>query len=186
MRELARRHPRYGYRRIWALLRREGWRINRKRVYRLWRQEGLRVSRKARKKRRGAAGPNSCVRRPAEHKDHVWAWDFLHDRTSDGRPLKWFTLVDEFTRECLALEVRRRITARAVTMLLAEVIRARGGPVHIRSANGPEFIAVAIRASPKADEARPAGRVVFPAPPWGDCRRLALRVELPYPLARIR
>ncbi len=99
----------------------------------------------ARKKRRGAAGANSCVRRPAEHKDHAWAWDFLHDRASDGRPLKWFTLVDEFTRECLALEVRRRITARAVTDVLVDVIRERGGPVHIRSDNGPEFIAVAIR-----------------------------------------
>ena len=167
-------------------MRREGWRINRKRVYRLWRQEGLRVSRKARKKRRGAAGPNSCVRRPAEHKDHVWAWDFLHDRTSDGRPLKWFTLVDEFTRECLALEVRRRITARAVTMLLAEVIRARVVRCTSAALTGRSSSPSPSCASPKADEARPAGRVVFPAPPWGDCRRRALRVELPYPLARIR
>jgi transposase InsO family protein len=98
MLELVRQHPRFGYRRIWALLRREGWRVNRKRVHRLWRQQGLKVPRRQRKKRRLGSSANSCVRRPVEHKDHVWAWDFLHDRTSDGRPLKWFTLVDESTR----------------------------------------------------------------------------------------
>src|SRR5206468_1329038 len=146
MLELVRLHPRYGYRRIWALLRREGWRVNRKRVYRLWRQQGLKVPRKQRKKRRLGSSANSCVRRPAEHKDHVWAWDFLHDRTSDGRPLKWFTLVDEYTRECLALEVERGMTARAVGQVLAGVVRGRGAPLHIRSDNGPEFIAKAIRA----------------------------------------
>jgi putative transposase len=145
MLELVRQHPRYGYRRIWALLRREGWRVNRKRVYRLWRQQGLKVPRKQRKKRRLGCSANSCVRRPAEHKDHVWAWDFLHDRTADGRPLKWLTLVDEYTRECLALEVRRGMTAQAVSAVLAGVVRERGAPGHIRSDNGPEFIARVIR-----------------------------------------
>ncbi len=144
--ELVRQHPRYGYRRIWALLRREGWRVNRKRVWRLWRQQGLKVPRKQRKKRRLGSSANSCVRRPAEHKGHVWAWDFLHDRTADGGALKWFTLVDEYTRECLALEVRRGMTARAVNAVLAGVVRERGAPRHIRSDNGPEFIAKAIRA----------------------------------------
>jgi transposase InsO family protein len=146
MLELVRQHPRYGYRRIWALLRREGWRVNRKRVHRLWRQQGLKVPRKQRKKRRLGSSANSCVRRPAERKDHVWAWDFLHDRTSDGGPLKWFTLVDEYTRECLALEVRRGMTAKAVSAVLAAVVKERGVPAHIRSDNGPEFIARAIRA----------------------------------------
>jgi putative transposase len=146
MLELVRKHPRYGYRRIWALLRREGWRVNRKRVHRLWRQQGLKVPRKQRKKRRLGSSANSCVRRPAEHKGHVWAWDFLHDRTSDGRPLKWFTLVDEYTRECLALEVGRGMTAQAVSAVLAAVVRERGAPAHIRSDNGPEFIAKGIRA----------------------------------------
>jgi transposase InsO family protein len=146
MLELVRRHPRYGYRRIWALLRREGWPVNRKRVHRLWRQQGLKVPRKQRKKRRLGSSANSCVRRPAEHKDHVWAWDFLHDRTSDGRALKWFTLVDEYTRECLSLEVERGMTARAVSVVLAGVVRERGAPMHIRSDNGPEFIAKGIRA----------------------------------------
>jgi putative transposase len=146
MLELVRKHPRFGYRRVWALLRREGWRVNRKRVHRLWRQQGLKVPRKQRKKRRLGSSANSCVRRPAEHKDHVWAWDFLHDRTSDGRSLKWFTLVDEYTRECLALEVDRGMTAKAVSAVLAGVVRGRGAPAHIRSDNGPEFIAKAIRA----------------------------------------
>lgn len=144
--ELVRRHPRYGYRRIWALLRREGWRVNRKRVWRLWRQQGLKVPKKQRKKRRLGSSANSCTRRPAEHKDHVWAWDFLHDRTTDGGPLKWFTLVDEYTRECLALEVARGMTAKAVNAVLAAVVRERGAPAHIRSDNGPEFIAKGVRA----------------------------------------
>jgi len=146
MLELVRLHPRYGYRRIWALLRRDGWRVNRKRVYRLWRQQGLKVPRKQRKKRRLGSSANSCVRRPAEHKDHVWAWDFLHDQTSDGGPLKWFTLVDEYTRECLALEVGRGMTARVVSVVVARVVQERGAPGHIRSDNGPEFIARVIRA----------------------------------------
>lgn len=146
MLELVRRHPRYGYRRIWALLRREGWRVNRKRVHRLWRKQGLKVPRKQRKKRRLGSSANSCVRRPAERKDHVWAWDFLHDRTSDGRALKWFTLVDEYTRECVALEVGRGMTAKAVGEVLAAAVRERGAPAHVRSDNGPEFIAKAIRA----------------------------------------
>jgi putative transposase len=146
MLELVRQRPRFGYRRICALLRREGWRVNRKRVYRLWRQQGLRVPRKQRKKRRLGSSANSCVRRPAEHKGHVWAWDFLHDRTPDGRSLKWFTLVDEYTRECLALEVRRGMTAKGVGEVLAGVVRQCGAPLHIRSDNGPEFIAKGIRA----------------------------------------
>jgi putative transposase len=164
MLELVRQHPRYGYRRIWALLCREGWRVNRKRVHRLWRQQGLKVPRKQRKKRRLGSSANSCVRRPAEYRDHVWAWDFLHDRTRDGGPLKWFTLVDEYTRECLALEVRRGMTARAVSAVLAEVVRQRGAPAHIRSDNGPEFIAQAIRAWMAA--AGVATLYIEPGAPW--------------------
>jgi putative transposase len=145
MLELVGQHPRYGYRRIWALLRREGWQVNRKRIYRLWIRQGLRVPRKQHKKRRLGSSANGCVRRRAECGNHVWAWDFIHDRTSDGRALKWLTLVDEYTRECLALEVRRGMTAKAVTEVLAGVVRARGAPAHIRSDNGPEFIAEVIR-----------------------------------------
>lgn len=143
---LVRRHPRFGYRRIWALLRREGWEVNRKRVHRLWRQQGLRVPRKQRKKRRLGTGANSCVRRRPEHQGHVWAWDFVFDRTASGGSLKWLTVVDEYTRECLALEVARGMTAQAVIAVLARLVAEHGPPVHIRSDNGSEFIARAIRA----------------------------------------
>ena len=111
---LVRRPPRCGYRRVWALLRREGGRVNRQRVYRLGRKPGRKVPRKQRTQRRLGCSANGGVRRPAEYQDHVWAWDLLHDRTGDGGPLKWFTLVDEYTRACLAPEVRRGMTARAV------------------------------------------------------------------------
>ena len=144
--ELVRRHPRFGYRRIWALLRREGWRVNRKRIWRLWRQQGLKVPRKQRKKRRLGCSANGCVRRRAEYRNHVWAWDFIFDRTADGRPLKWLTLEDEYTRECLALEVGRGMPARVVIEVLAGVVRRRGAPAGLRSDNGPEFIAKALRA----------------------------------------
>jgi putative transposase len=143
--ELVRAHPRYGYRRMTALLRREGWRINRKRVHRAWRQQGLRVPQKARKKRRLGHSGNSCIRLRPEHKDHVWTWDFVFDRTSNGRALKWFSVMDEYTRECLALEVNRRLTSREVIDVLADLQVVRGVPRHIRSDNGPEFIAQAIR-----------------------------------------
>jgi transposase InsO family protein len=145
MLELVGQHPRFGYRRIWALLRREGFAVNRKRVYRLWRQQGLKVPRKKRKKRRLGHSGNGCARRRPERINHVWAWDFIHDRTADGRPLKWLTLVDEFTRECLALEVARGMTARAAAAVVAGVIQQRGAPGHVRSDNGPEMIALAMR-----------------------------------------
>jgi transposase InsO family protein len=139
------RHPRFGYRRICVLLRRAGWQVNRKRIYRLWVQEGLKVPQKQRKKRRLGCSENSCVRRKAEHKDHVWTWDFIHDRTITGRPLKWLSIVDEYTRECLALEVDRSITSEKVIDVLVDLFRIRGVPQHIRGDNGPEFIAKAIR-----------------------------------------
>jgi transposase InsO family protein len=164
MLDLVRQHPRFGYRRIAALLRREGWRVNRKRVYRLWRQQGLRVPRKQRKKRRLGHSGNSCVRRRPRHKDDVWAWDFIHDRTEDGRPLKWLSVVDEYTRECVVLEVRRSLTAEAVVELLRAVAGERGWPRHIRSDNGPEFIAVAIRRWLEGSGAR--ALYVAPGSPW--------------------
>lgn len=145
MLELVRRHPRFGYRRVWALLVAGGWRVNVKRVYRLWRANGLRVPKKARKKRRLGSPENGCSRRRAEGRDHVWAWDFVHDRTADGKALKWLSVVDEYTRECLALEVGRGLTARRVVAVLGRLFAARGVPGHIRSDNGPEFIAGAVR-----------------------------------------
>ena len=127
---LVRAHPRYGYRRIWALLKREGGAVNRKRVYRLWRREGLKVPQKARKKRHVGHSANACARRRAEHPDHVWAWDFIFDRTTSGRSLKWLSIVDEYTRECLALVVARSLTAQDVLDVLAEFVRGawRGRP----------------------------------------------------------
>lgn len=157
-------HPRFGYRRIEALLRREGRRVNRKRIYRLWRQHGLKVPGKQRKKWRLGCSANGCVRRQAEHANHVWAWDFVHDRTSDGRPLKWLTVMDEYTRECVALEVRRGMTAKAVGEVLAGAIRARGTPEHMRSDNGPEFIAQRMRAWLAAAQIQTL--YIEPGSPW--------------------
>jgi len=143
--ELVRAHPRRGYRLIWGMLRLEGWRVNRKRVHRLWKREGFRVPKKQHKKRHCGSSADGIVRRRAEHKNHVWCWDFIHDSDERGRPLKWLSLVDEFTRECLALEVARSITASDAIDVLAEVMRTRGMPEHLRSDNGPEFVAAAIK-----------------------------------------
>ena len=143
--ELARAHPRHGYRMMTAHLRGEGWRVNGKRVYRLWRREGLKVVQKQHKKRRLGDSEGGVVRRAATHKNHVWAWDFIHDRTEDGRALKWLSVVDEYTRECLALEVDRSLRSTDVIDVLIELLHVRGVPVCIRSDNGPEFIANALR-----------------------------------------
>lgn len=164
MLELVRHHPRYGYRRIWALLRRGGWRVNRKRVWRLWKREGLKVPRKQRKKRRLGSSENGCGRRRAEHKDHVWAWDFIQDRTTDGRLLKWLSVVDEYTRECLALEVARSITAEDVVDVMLELVVERGAPSCVRSDNGPEFIAEALREWLGRVDA--AALYIEPGAPW--------------------
>lgn len=143
--ELARRQPRHGYRMITGALRAEGWRVNRKRVYRLWRREGLKVPQIRRKRRRLGTSANSCDRRRAECPNDVWAWDFVFDYTENGRQLKWLSIVDEFTRECLCLSVSRRFRSVDVFNELASLIRERGLPRHIRSDNGPEFIAKGIR-----------------------------------------
>ncbi len=143
--ELVRRYPRYGYRRVWALLAGEGWRVNVKRIERLWRREGLKVPRKPRKKRRLGSSENACHRRRAERINDVWCWDFAFDRTANGSSLKWLSIIDEFTRECLTLTVDRGITSEDVIDSLAELFAIRGVPGHIRSDNGPEFIAAAIQ-----------------------------------------
>ena len=143
--ELVLKYPRYGYRFITAKLRQEGWRVNFKRIYRIWRQEGLKVPKNTRKKRRLGHSGNSCVRLKAEFKDHVWTWDFIHDRTATGQPLKWLAITDEFTRECLALEVDRSIKSDDVLHSLSSQFLLYGKPEHIRSDNGPEFTAKALR-----------------------------------------
>lgn len=144
---LSRENPRYGYRRVWAMLRREGWPVNKKRVHRLWKEEALKVPRKQRKRRRLAEGgsENGCTRRRAERKNHVWSYDFVMDRTEDGRTLKMMPVVDEYTRECLTIEVERSITAEDVVATLALLFEHRGEPSFIRSDNGPEFIAKTLK-----------------------------------------
>lgn len=164
MHALVRRHPRYGYRMIHGLLQQDGWRVNRKRVHRLWKQEKLRVPQKQRKKRRLGSSEYGVVRRAATHKDHVWAWDFIHDRDQRGRPLKWLSLVDEHTRECLALEVGRSIKAADVVDLVSQVMAIRGTPRFIRSDNGPEFIAATLRRFLAA--AQVGTLYIEPGAPW--------------------
>jgi transposase InsO family protein len=164
MLQLVRGHPRFGYRRIWALLRAEGFRVNRKRVHRLWRANGLKVPVKQHKKRRLGTSDNGIVRHRASHKDHVWAWDFIHDRSEDGRALKWLSVVDEYTRECLALEVRRSFTSGDVIDVLRDLLLIRGTPQHIRCDNGPEFIAGAIRSW--LENASVKTLYIEPGSPW--------------------
>lgn len=165
MLELARSNPRYGYRRVTRLLRREGWKVNRKRVHRIWKREGLKVAQPRKQKRaRWGGSENSCIRRRAEHIDHVWSWDFIHDQTSDGQALKILSVVDEFSKECLVLLVERHITAERMIDALCELFRRRGVPEHIRSDNGPEFIAAALRGWLASLDIGPL--YVEPGSPW--------------------
>ena len=143
--ELATRFGRYGYRRITALLKREGWQVNHKRVERIWRREGLKVPQKQPKRGRLWLNDGSCIRLRPEHKDHVWSYDFVFDRTHDGRPLKILTLIDEYTRECLAIDVRRSMTSEDVIYRLEQLFVGRGTPAYLRSDNGPEMTATALR-----------------------------------------
>lgn len=164
MLELVRERPRFGCRRIHALLVAEGFRVNRKRVHRLWKKNGLRVPVRQSKKRRLGSGENACSRRRPERRNDVWAWDFLHDRTQDGRALKFLTVVDEFTRECVALEVARSFTAHDVKRAIARAIGERGAPTHIRSDNGTEFAAAAIRQACR--ELNVETLYIEPGAPW--------------------
>lgn len=148
VRRLARRHPRYGYRRIHAMLTRRGFAMNLKRARRLWLELGLKRPIRLRKPRKlgpksGASG-NACKEQPARFKNDVWTCDFIHDRTTDGRPLKWLTLVDEYTRECLVLHAAGTLTGADVRRILARAAGRRGAPTRIRSDNGSEFVCKAL------------------------------------------
>ena len=142
---LATRYGRYGYRRITALLNERGWQVNHKRVERIWRQEGLKVPQKQPKRGRLWLNDGSCIRLRPEHKDHVWSYDFLTARTADGRAFRMLTIIDEYTRECLAILVERCLTSEDVIDQLFNLFILRGIPEHIRSDNGPEFTAKAVR-----------------------------------------
>jgi transposase InsO family protein len=142
---LACQYGRYGYRRIAEILQAGGWRVNHKCVARIWRQEGLKVPRKQPKRRRLWLNDGSCIRLRPEHKNHVWSYDFVTDRTSNGKAIRMLTILDEHTRECLAIEVGRKLTSYNVIEQLADLMVNRGTPDFIRSDNGPEFTADVIR-----------------------------------------
>ncbi len=162
--ELARRYGRYGYRKIAALLRAAGWLVNDKRVERLWRQEGLKVPARQPKKGRLWDGDGSCVRLRPEHRDHVWSYDFVEARTHDGRKVRLLNVIDEFTRECLAIRVARKLKATDVIDVLSELFMLRGVPAHVRSDNGPEFIAQSVQKWIAAVGAKTA--YITPSSPW--------------------
>ncbi len=164
MMALATRYGRYGYRRITALLRGEGWLVNHKRVERLWRREGLKVPQKQPKRGRLWLADGSCVRRRPTYRHHVWAYDFVAERTHEGRPLKILAVVDEYSRECLALVVARRWRAMDVLETLAQLFVTHGVPAHIRSDNGPEFTADLVRSWLEALDV--ATLFIEPGSPW--------------------
>jgi transposase InsO family protein len=143
--ELAGVYGRYGSPRITAMLRQEGWLVNHKRVERIWREAGLKVPQKQPKRGRLWLNDGSCIRLRPEKKDHVWAYDFVSARTHDGMAFRMLTIVDEYTRECLAIDVARKLTSDDVLERLAWLMATRGVPEHIRSDNGPEFTADVVR-----------------------------------------
>jgi transposase InsO family protein len=162
--ELATTYGRYGYRRIAALLRQAGWAVNKKRVERIWRREGLKVPRRQPKRGRLWLNDGSCMRLRPERVNHVWAYDFVEDRTHEGRKFRMLCVVDEFSREALAIRVKRRLNSADVIETLAELMLERGTPVHIRSDNGPEFVAKAVRDWIAAVGAKTA--YIEPGSPW--------------------
>jgi putative transposase len=164
MRSLALSHPRYGYRRIAALLREQGWTVNDKRVERLWRREGLTIRRRPRKKRRLGHAGNGCARLRPLHRNHVWSVDFVSDRTEDGRALKMLVVLDEWTRVCLRIDVARSIVSADVRLALEAAIERHGVPEHVRSDNGPEFVARALRRALAARGVQSS--YIEPASPW--------------------
>jgi putative transposase len=143
--ELARQYGRYGYRKISALLRDAGWLVNDKRVERIWRREGLKVPQRQPKRGRLWLADGSCIRLRPEYRNHVWSYDFVEDRTHDGRKVRLLNVIDEFTHECLAIRVDRQLKAIDVIDVLADLFILRGVPTHIRSDNGPEFVAKAVQ-----------------------------------------
>jgi len=142
---LAGRFGRYGYRRITTMLHSEGWRVNHKRVERIWRQEGLKVPKRQPKRGRLWLNDGSCIRLRPLYRHHVWSYDFVAERTHDGRPLKMLTVIDEHSRECLAIVVARNLRSDDVLECLTELFVQHGPPVHLRSDNGPEFTAKVVR-----------------------------------------
>ena len=161
---LAIQYGRYGYRRITALLRNAGWVVNVKRVERIWRREGLKVPAKQPKRKRLWLNDGSCIRLRPEHPNHVWSYDFVEDRTHDGRKYRMLNIIDEFTRECLAIRIDRKLNSTDVIDVLSDLFILRGVPGHVRSDNGPEFIAKAVQDWITAVGAKTA--YIEPGSPW--------------------
>ena len=161
---LASLYGRYGYRRITAMLRNDGWSVNHKRVERIWRQEGLKVPSKQPKRSRLWLNDGSIVRLRPEFPKHVWSYDFMQDRTHNGVPFRILNVIDEYTRECLTARVARRLTHKDVLQVLLDLFLQRGVPVHIRSDNGSEFIAQKVRRFLSRLDVKPL--FIEPGSPW--------------------
>ena len=161
---LASRYGRYGYRRITAMLRSEGWTVNAKRVERIWRREGLKVPQKQPKRGRLWLNDGSCVRLRPERPNHVWSYDFVEGRTHNGRKFRMLNIIDEFTRECLAIRIDRKLNSTDVIDALSDLFIMCGVPGHVRSDNGPEFVAKAVREWIAAVGAKTA--FIEPGSPW--------------------
>ena len=153
--ELTRQYGRYGYRRVAALLRDAGWHVNDKRIERLWRREGLKVPMKQPKKSRLWLNDGSCVRLRPEYRDHVWSYDFVHHRTDDGKVFRTLNILDEFSRECLAIRVNRKLNSVDVIDVLTDLFILRGVPAFIRSDNGPESLPRPFKNGSKLSVQRP-------------------------------
>jgi transposase InsO family protein len=142
---LASQYGRYGYRRVHALLESQGWEVSHGRVLRIWQREGLKVPHKQPKRSRLWLNDGSCIRLRPERRNHVWSWDFVFDRTDDGRPIKLMVVIDEYTRQCLAIHVARRLRSKNAIDVFADLMETHGIPEHIRSDNGPEMVAKRLR-----------------------------------------
>lgn len=190
---LAKGYGRYGYRTVTDLLKREGWDVGKDRVYTIWRQEGLQVPPKQPQRARLWRADGSCLRLRPAYRNHVWSYDFVADRTHDGRPFRILNILDEYTRECLASVVARRIRSQDVLLILADLFLSHGIPMHIRSDNGPEFIAIKLRHWLKVLQVAPL--YIEPGSPWengyiesfnGKMREQFLNGELFYTLQEAR
>ena len=162
--ELASQYGRYGYRRVTTLLRNQGWIVNHKRVERIWREEGLKVPQKQPKRGRLWLNDGSVIRLRPEFPKHVWSYDFMHDRTHNGVPYRILNVIDEYTRECLAVKVARSLTHKDVLEVLTDLFLEQGVPVHIRSDNGSEFTAKKLREYLSRLEIKPL--FIAPGSPW--------------------
>ncbi len=162
--DLATQYGRYGYRRITALLHAEGWCCNHKRIERIWRAEGLKVPARQPKRGRLWLNDGSCLRLRPDRPNHVWTYDFVEDRTREGRKFRTLNVVNEFSRECLAIRVQRKLGSTEVIDVLTDLFITRGTPAYIRSDNGPEFVATAVKGWITTLGAKPA--YIEPGSPW--------------------